>query len=284
MKLIKQISISTYVLSLTCLFAGAAVNGKEKVPVKVASGVEFEKALYAEALGRGDAITAQSTAARLVLMDPEDAVKWKFELCKLLYLGGNLDASLKLCEQLIKDPPTGTLAQLQELQATCQEGLGLKEAAKKSWTLVFEESKNPLHAVRLAGLQFEGSELQDALITIEAGLIGEGVDKLVVTVPKSEKEVQQVSARAALLNLKGLVALKKDSGAKDVAKADFEAALKASPDFEIAKRNIASLAPAPDAGGPSQKPSGSAVDHSPSLSTDSATALPGSPESAIDQK
>jgi tetratricopeptide (TPR) repeat protein len=237
--------IAISILGLSCAFTHANDGKKEKVHVSDSASLELEKALYIASIERGDALTAQTTAARLILMDPEDATKWKQELCKLLFLGRNFEGALKLCEEILKNPPTETASQLRELQASCQEALGLKEAAKKSWSLVFQESKNPLHAVRLGGLQFESSEFQDALITIEAGLLGADVDKLLVTIPKSEKEMQQVPAAAALLNLKGLVVLKKDPEAKAAARAAFEAALKVFPDFVVAKGNLGSLDPQP---------------------------------------
>ena len=54
--------------------------------------------------------------------------------------------------------------------------------------------------------------------------------------PKSQTETQEVSMKAAALNLKGMIYL--DQGSKIEAKAAFEEAISLDPDFDLAKENL----------------------------------------------
>ena len=55
--------------------------------------------------------------------------------------------------------------------------------------------------------------------------------------PKSQTETQEVSMKAAALNLKGMIYL--DQGSKVEAKAAFEEAVSLDPAFDLAKENLA---------------------------------------------
>ncbi|MEP0710924.1 MAG: tetratricopeptide repeat protein, partial [Algoriphagus sp.] len=55
--------------------------------------------------------------------------------------------------------------------------------------------------------------------------------------PKSQVETQEVSMKAAALNLKGMIYL--DQGSKTEAKAAFQEAISLDPAFDLAKENLA---------------------------------------------
>lgn len=95
--------------------------------------------------------------------------------------------------------------------------------------------------MRLAGLQFETGGLDDAEKTLAAGLALKGAEEVKFALPKLSSQMQQVPAAATLHNLKALLLMKRDPKAKDAAKAELEAALKLSSDFELAKRNLKGL-------------------------------------------
>lgn len=207
-------------------------------PTTTASSLE---AAYARATLYGDAQSAAVIACQLVDAMPEKAATWKEELAKIYFTTRRLASCERVCDDLIQNHGATEKAQVLEMRAISLEGTCRKEDAIKAWRGLWEKTPNASHAVRLAGLQFETGGLDDADKTIAAALALKDVEEAKITLPKSPSQMQQIPAAAALHNLKALLLMKRDPKAKDAAKAELEIALKLSPDFELAKRNLKGL-------------------------------------------
>ena len=81
-------------------------------------------------------------------------------------------------------------------------------------------------------LQFELKNLNESLTNLEILLNNDQTEEMVVSVSKDENDRQEVSMRAQLNYLKGLVFL--EQGKNDLAKSSFNDALNLSPEFKNA--------------------------------------------------
>lgn len=200
-----------------------------------------EESLFHQAAAYGDLGSAAMAAHRLCFQRPDEAGKWKEELAKIYFAGGNHGACLKVCADVASNHGSAEKTGLQELQALALEASGRREEALRSWRSLFDATANPIHAVRLAGLQFEAGDLEGTRLTIGRALEAPEVEILTVPLPKTREEMQQVPVAAALQNLKGLLAMTGDEPDRAEARRCFETALALLPDFELAKRNLAGV-------------------------------------------
>ena len=196
------------------------------------------EAAYARAIAYGDSQSATVIACQLVDAMPEKAGIWKEELAKLYFTTRRLASCERVCEDLIQHHGAAEKTPILEMRAMSLEGTGRKQDAIQAWRGLWEKAPNASCAVRLAGLQFETGGLDDADKTIAAALALKDVEEAKITLPKSQSQMQQVPAAAALHHLRALLLLKRDPTAKDAAKAELDAALKLFPDFELAKRHL----------------------------------------------
>jgi hypothetical protein len=209
------------------------------------------KAAYELCSRYDDVAAAGPLAYQLVTAVPTEAAKWKEELAKIHFATQRHASCLKILEDLTSQHGLSEKLPLLEMKALCHEALGQRQEATAAWKIVWEKSGSALHAVRLAGRQFEDDALEDAQASITAGLAASDSKTATLPLPKTREEMQQIPAAAALHNLKALLLIKQAPGAKDAVRAELEAALALAPDFEIAKRNLSGLEASPPAEGES---------------------------------
>jgi hypothetical protein len=201
------------------------------------------KAAYARSAAYKDMATAASLAHQLIEADSASAGKWKEELAKIYFTSKHESSCLLVCEDLIKNHGGDAKLPVLEMRALCFESLELKPEAISAWLMAWDKTHSPSQAVRLAGLYFQSENLAQCEEIINAGLVSKDAVTAMVSLPKTSSEMQSIPAAAALHNLKALLLLKKDPGNKMLVRVELEGALQLSPDFELAKRNLASLGP-----------------------------------------
>lgn len=199
------------------------------------------KAAYELCSRYDDVAAAAPLAYQLAAVEPAEATKWKEELAKIHFATQRHASCLKILEDLTSQHGLAEKLPLLEMMALCHEGLGQRPEATSAWKGVWEKSGSALHAVRLAGLQFETDAHDETQATITAGLAAADAKTANLPLPKTREEMQQIPAAAALHNLKALHLLKQDPSATEEARAELEAALALAPEFEIAKRNLDGL-------------------------------------------
>jgi hypothetical protein len=195
------------------------------------------EAAYALCSDYGDVGAAGSLAYQLATAMPADAVKWKEELAKIHFATQRHASCLKILEDLTTQHGLSDKLPLLEMMALCHEALGQRSTGIAAWKKVWEKSRSALYAVRLAGLQSETDSLDEAEATMTEGLAASDSKTATLPLPKSREEFQQIPAAAALHNLKALLLMKRDPGAKEAVRAELQAALALAPDFELALRN-----------------------------------------------
>ncbi len=123
-----------------------------------------------------------------------------------------------------------------ELSAVSYENLGIKDQALTQYETLFLKNDNTTTLYRVAFLQFELKRYKESLASTEILLNRSDIAEQKLYFPKADKTQQQVTMKAALLNLKGLIA--KNDGEVAKAKELYLEALKDSPGFEVAQKNL----------------------------------------------
>lgn len=123
-----------------------------------------------------------------------------------------------------------------ELSALAYENLGIKDQALDQYETLFLKNDNTATLYRVAFLQYELKRYKESLASAEILLNRADIAEQKLYFPKLDKTQQEVTMKAALLNLKGLIA--KSEGEVEKAKSFYLEALKESPGFEVAQKNL----------------------------------------------
>ena len=123
-----------------------------------------------------------------------------------------------------------------ELSGVAYENLGIKDKALEQYETLFLKNDKTGTLYRVAFLQYEQKRYKESLASVDILLNRADINEQKLYFPKMDKTQQEVSMKGALLNLKGLIA--KAEGNVTQAKEYYLEALKASPGFEVAQKNL----------------------------------------------
>lgn len=224
----KKIALITLILISTL---GIAQKNKSdnKIP-------DLDKIVYKNALKYNDPITAINTLHRIIATEGDNSV-YKDSLAVVYFNTNNFVSSYLVSEELLKNKPNNIA--LLEINAISLQNIGDAKKAVTAFETLFKLSKNQYHGYQLAVLQNSIKRLGEAQITIDQTLKCEELKDLVLQFTIDKEKNQNVPLKAAIFNLKGLVAYE----LKDfvTAKSAFQDALVVFPEFELAKQNAAAI-------------------------------------------
>ncbi|MFT7033417.1 MAG: tetratricopeptide (TPR) repeat protein [Cyclobacteriaceae bacterium] len=123
-----------------------------------------------------------------------------------------------------------------ELAGLAYENLGIKDKSLEQYESLFLKNNKTNTLYKVAFLQYELKRYKEAVASAEILLNRTDIDEQKLYFPKIDKTQQEVSMKSALLNLKGLIA--KEDGDIPKAKEYYLEALKGSPGFEVAQKNL----------------------------------------------
>jgi tetratricopeptide (TPR) repeat protein len=126
-----------------------------------------------------------------------------------------------------------------EVAAFSLEQLGALERALPHFESLHLLSGDLFSLYKAGYLQYTLKKYDEALNSVNMLIKDNKAAEQNLNFPKGENEMQEVSMAAAAENLKGLIY--KDQGSAVEAKTAFEAALALSPEFELAKENLAGM-------------------------------------------
>lgn len=126
-----------------------------------------------------------------------------------------------------------------EIAAASLSTIGAKDQALEYYEKLALINNNTNTFYQVAFLQYELKRYTEAKTTIKILLDRKEVDELKLVFGKLDKTQQEVSMRAGLNNLQGLIA--EDEGKNDEAKQFYLEAIKASPGFELAQSNLSQV-------------------------------------------
>lgn len=126
-----------------------------------------------------------------------------------------------------------------EIAAYSLEQLGALDRALPHFESLHLLSGDLFSLYKTSYLQYSLKKYDEALNSTNMLIKNNKSAEEMLSFPKKDNTTQEVSMQVAALNLKGLIY--KEQGNTDEARAAFDEALKTSPDFELAKENLAAL-------------------------------------------
>lgn len=219
----------------------ATTTGPAELPAGAsANEARRLQALYERAVFCKDYSAASTALLGLIDQDPDQKVRWMEEVAKVYYTDHRYEACSEVCADLVAHYGSGRKNEVLEIQAICHEALGRKPEAIETWLQVMRQGGKPVNAVRLAGLLLEAERIPEAEGWIQSALASPELTKpdQVVQLPAAADRIQNIPAEAALRNLLGLIAMKRQPADPTGARAAFERALQLAPDYVIARRNL----------------------------------------------
>lgn len=218
----KKIIIALFVIvSLTsCNNKGGSSNSKESY-----------KKLFDKSMNIKDFPTA-IFAAQLILIDDSTEVLYADTLPELYAATNNIYACNDAAENALKRNPKSERYLL--IKALCAEQLGNMEEQMRIYNQLYAINKKPEYLYRITAAHFGSANFQAVENNLKeldemAKTSKDSIDFMI-----SESEKQKVPLKAALLNMRAIMAAQKDRDMLS-AKKYFEAAIREFPDFIVAK-------------------------------------------------
>ncbi|MGL1889010.1 MAG: hypothetical protein OCD76_21025 [Reichenbachiella sp.] len=234
MKFIKRIVLSTVILM--SLYS-TSIAQESTAPQDSLTFVQLQFSKYASifqlANTFNDPIVARMALYEMLMItNNQPAI---LDSLALSYYSGRMYTSSALVSQEnLKIDPDNQVAL--EIAAISFQNLSILDRSLEYYEKLYLKNNNTNTLYQMAFLQYQLKKYQEATATIEILLLRTDVDEIMMSFNKIDNTAQEVSMRAALLNLKGIVAI--DQGFKEEAKIYFLEAIKSSPGFELAQLNL----------------------------------------------
>lgn len=192
-----------------------------------------DQAAYQLALRFNDIAVAKNSLYSLIVRNPED-IRYVEMLGSVYYEAGQaMSAALVSMDVLkVNDKSIKSL----EIAANSLEQVGALEKSLPYFETLYLLSGDNFSLYKSGFIQYSLKKYPEALNSMNM-LVKNAKPDEKVGFPKSQVETQEVSMKAAALNLKGMIYL--DQGSKTEAKAAFQEAISLDPEFDLAKENLA---------------------------------------------
>lgn len=226
--------VSLFTLSIGSALAQTATDSIPKFDPKVKNALNMvDQMAYQAGLRYSDLSIAKIKLYDLMARNPED-LRYMEALGSLYFEAGEYASSALVAMDILKinDKNVGAL----EIASYALEQLGAIDRALPYYESLHLLTGDNFSLYKSADLQYSMKRYAEAMNSLTMLMKVAKADEK-IGFPISETETQQVSMKAAALNLKGLVFL--DQNSKTEAKAAFTEALALEPNFKKAKENIA---------------------------------------------
>jgi len=191
-----------------------------------------DQAIYQLALRYNDIEAAKNALYDLIVRNPENT-RYP-ELLASLYFEGRQASSAALVALDVLKVNDKSISSL-EIAAYSLEQLGALDKALPHFERLYLLSGDNFSLYKSAFIQYNLKKYQEAMNSVGMLAKNAKADEK-IGFPIADNKTQEVSMKAAALNLKGMVYL--DQGSKSEAKAAFEEAIQLEPNFELAKENL----------------------------------------------
>ncbi|MBN3521826.1 tetratricopeptide repeat protein [Algoriphagus lutimaris] len=191
-----------------------------------------DQASYQLALRYADPLVARTKLYELMVRNPED-MRYP-ELLAGLYFENNLYTSAALVAMdvlSVNDKSVGAL----EIAAYALEQVGALDRALPHFESLYLLTGDNFSLYKSAFIQYSIKRYDEALNSTNMLIKNAKADDK-IGFNNSDGDTQEVSMKAAALNLKGMIYL--DQGSKPEAKTAFEEAIQLDPTYELAKENL----------------------------------------------
>lgn len=224
--------IQLFLVVMICAIASSESNAQGK------NSPEYIRQLnvYKKAKFYNDPITARYALYNLIELDPADASLMDSLAYEYYSFRQFTSALIVTLEALKRD---GNNLSMLELKAICWENIGDKNKALDSYESLFLKNNSSVTLYKIAFLQLDLKRYAEATTSADILLGKTDISDIEITFGKKDETTQNVPLKAAVHNLKGLIA--KDQGNTTEAKSQFQKAIDTSPGFEVALTNLTEL-------------------------------------------
>lgn len=192
----------------------------------------LDQAGYQLAMRYNDAQVAKANLYELMLRNPED-IRYPELLANLYFEGGQPTSAALVALDILKVNDKNIPAL--EVAAYSLEQLGAYDRALPHFESLYLLTGDNFSLYKSAFLQYNLKKYPEAMNSVNM-LVKNVKPEDKIGFPKSQTETQEISMKAAALNLKGMIYLEQDSKAD--AKTAFDEAISLEPEFELAKENL----------------------------------------------
>jgi tetratricopeptide (TPR) repeat protein len=184
----------------------------------------------------GDELVAKDALYDLIIRNPgNDSLI--YSLAVVYYQDQKFTSSLLVGMELLKRKPKDP-AYL-ELSALSAESLGVIDRALQYYESLYLLSGSTYTLYKIAFLQYDVKRYAESLTNADILLTKPDVETMKVSYNDAQKKSMEYPMKVAVINLKGLI--KQETGDNVTAKKLFAEALAISPDFILAKENLAKM-------------------------------------------
>ncbi|HSJ66430.1 MAG TPA: hypothetical protein VK921_02095 [Anditalea sp.] len=197
---------------------------------------ETDQRIYQLALRYNDTNVAKVKLYELIERNPNNP-RYAELLASLYFEMEQYTSAALIAMDIVENDSKNTTAL--EIAAYSLEQLGALDRSLRHFESLYLLSGDVYSLYKSAYLQYTLKKYEEALNSVNMLAKNKKADEEKLAFPTKDNAQQEVTMRAAALNLKGLIY--KDQGSNAEAKKAFDEALALEANFEIAKENIASL-------------------------------------------
>ena len=215
------------------LAAQTANDSLPKLDAKTKNALNAaDQMAYQMAMRYSDRVMAKSKLYDLMARNPED-MRYLEALGSLYFEAGQAASAALVALDILQvnDKNVGAL----EIAAYSLEQLGALDRALPQYESLYLLTGDNYSLYKSAYLQYALKRYEEAMNSVNMLVKNAKADEK-IGFPISETETQEVSMKAAALNLKGLIYL--DQNSKAEAKAAFTESIQLEPNFNQAKENL----------------------------------------------
>ncbi len=213
------------------LFAVLAISASQ---AQDAFNVQME--VYKTSLKYYDLQSAITSLYTALAIKPERK-DLKDSLALIYFSGERYFQANVIAEEIIKDNPKRL--DMLEMAAISKQSLGASKEALADYENLYKQKPDLYSLYQIATLQYQLKRYGESVISCDKIIASAESEKLEASITMKGGS-QKVPLRAAAHNVKGIIAI--DLNQPDIAKQQFETALKLFPDFALAQGNLAALA------------------------------------------
>jgi len=190
-------------------------------------------AIYQQALRYNDFSTA-IVAVHEILVETPSALTWKDTLASLYFYSGQSLQALSVANELLLDNPSDE--RMLEVKAISLQNLGVAREALSAYEDLYRISGNLGHLYQIATLQYQLKRYGECEISLNRLIQAPESQEMQVSINMGQGRQQRVPLVAASYNIYGVVQLEQNR--REAAKAAFQKAVEAFPEFVLAKNNL----------------------------------------------
>ena len=197
---------------------------------------DIQKSIYEKAKSYNDPNVAISALYNMVALQPDNLLLKDSLMREYLSLS-QWAPTYMISREIMALQPNNNFAL--EVSCVALQNLGLKQEALNEYESLYLRTDRVDVLYTISFLQFELKNLNESLTNLNILLENEQTEGMMVSVSKNQNERQEVSMRAQLNYLKGLVFI--EQGKNDLAKESLNSAIQLSPEFNNAIEKLNSL-------------------------------------------